>query len=620
MIQLGRSFSGYERNCCFLNTRNNRFADVSALAGFEQLDDGRTLAVSDWDQDGDLDIWLANRTGPRLRFLQNEGADDNTFVAFKLIGDPTQHCNRDAIGARVELSLSYSDTGKPVQRLVRTLCAGDSFLSQSSKWLHFGIPDKPSTRIDRVTVRWPGGIQEERFESVAPGARYELIQGSGIARKIEKARIAARKTEPHDDEPMEHRVDETQTTPAGRLRFLQPVGMSRISYENYTGNEVLLTLDDGRPTLITLWATWCPNCLHELTGYSTRHAAMDKFGVRCLLLNVDRVSNGPIPTDTDPQELLKKLAITSAQGRATVKLIEALNEAVQSRVYARKPLALPCSALIDSAGRVVAVYQGQLSDDQLAHDVRNLDCDTATARQLAVPLAGRWTNRQFRSDPISIARVYMEGDYLQDARQVLIDHLAKETGPPDAVSGGVISARNRRLADVLRVLGQLDAGRGQLERSLSRYRESLRFRPDWRPAIQEMVSIQTRLGDSLRAKGKTAEAVQQYVDALRWLPGWPPAANNLAWIRATNPNASLRNGSEALELAEAVCRASDFEEPAALDTLAAAYAETGQFDRAIELAERAAKFADLAGKTELARQIGRRIQLYRNQQPYREET
>ena len=53
MLRAGRSLSGHERNCCFLNGRGGRFADVSAVARLDFDDDGRVLALADWDYDGD---------------------------------------------------------------------------------------------------------------------------------------------------------------------------------------------------------------------------------------------------------------------------------------------------------------------------------------------------------------------------------------------------------------------------------------------------------------------------------------------------------------------------------------------------------------------------------------
>ena len=85
MIDSGRSFSGRERNCVFLNTRDGRFANLSAGSGLDFPDDGRALAVCDWDQDGDLDLWLSARTGPMLRFVRNDSGDGHNFVAVRLI-------------------------------------------------------------------------------------------------------------------------------------------------------------------------------------------------------------------------------------------------------------------------------------------------------------------------------------------------------------------------------------------------------------------------------------------------------------------------------------------------------------------------------------------------------
>ena len=55
LLASGRSLSGRERNCCFLNLGGSTFADVSAVSGFDFPDDARGLAVVDWDADGDLD-------------------------------------------------------------------------------------------------------------------------------------------------------------------------------------------------------------------------------------------------------------------------------------------------------------------------------------------------------------------------------------------------------------------------------------------------------------------------------------------------------------------------------------------------------------------------------------
>ena len=164
MIREGRSFSGHERNCCFLNLggASPRFANVSSATGLDLLEDGRGLALCDWDWDGDLDLWLTNRTGPRVRFIRNDAAAANASILFRLRGAT---CNRDAIGARLELHLGAE--GDPVR--IKTLRAGHGHLSQSSKWVHFGLGAE--TMVDHVIVHWPGG-EKERFDGLSADGRY----------------------------------------------------------------------------------------------------------------------------------------------------------------------------------------------------------------------------------------------------------------------------------------------------------------------------------------------------------------------------------------------------------------------------------------------------------------
>ena len=146
LIDQGNSFSGSERNCLFMNTRDGRFATVSAVTGIDFPDDARSPGLVDWDHDGDLDLWVSNRTAPMLRFLRNDSQTKNHWIALKLTG---KDCNRDAIGARVTIRLKGGGL------VMRTLKAGEGFLAQSSKWLHFGLGD--AAAIETISVQWPGG-------------------------------------------------------------------------------------------------------------------------------------------------------------------------------------------------------------------------------------------------------------------------------------------------------------------------------------------------------------------------------------------------------------------------------------------------------------------------------
>ena len=70
-VSRGKSFSGYERNALFFNRKGKGFAEVGGILGVDFDDDARAVATVDWDRDGDLDLWVANRTAPQVRLLRN---------------------------------------------------------------------------------------------------------------------------------------------------------------------------------------------------------------------------------------------------------------------------------------------------------------------------------------------------------------------------------------------------------------------------------------------------------------------------------------------------------------------------------------------------------------------
>ncbi len=94
--------------------------------------------------------------------------------------------------------------------------------------------------------------------------------------------------------------------------------------------------------------------------------------------------------------------------------------------------------------------------------------------------------------------------------------------------------------------------------------------------------------------------------------------NDTAWMLATNPNASIRNGAEAVELAERAVQLSDGREPAIMGTLAAAYAEAGKFPEAVQTGRKALELATQQNKQSLAESIKAKIPLYEAGTPFRE--
>ncbi len=127
------------------------------------------------------------------------------------------------------------------------------------------------------------------------------------------------------------------------------------------------------------------------------------------------------------------------------------------------------------------------------------------------------------------------------------------------------------------------------------------------------------MGEILMAQGKHARAAEAYRSALRLDPGNLAAANDLAMLLATSPDSSVRDGASAVRLARSVVARADREkQPIALDTLAAAYAECGEFAEALSTAREARAAGLRLGQRDLASEIACREALYKKRRPYRQ--
>jgi tetratricopeptide (TPR) repeat protein len=113
--------------------------------------------------------------------------------------------------------------------------------------------------------------------------------------------------------------------------------------------------------------------------------------------------------------------------------------------------------------------------------------------------------------------------------------------------------------------------------------------------------------------------VKHYQSALKAEPGSTIVASNLAWILATHRNAEIRDGAQAIRLAVSCCQATGFSDASTVATLAAAYAEAGDYDKAAEKNRQALELLQKAGgqQSELDK-LHQRQTLYESGQPYRQ--
>jgi tetratricopeptide (TPR) repeat protein len=111
--------------------------------------------------------------------------------------------------------------------------------------------------------------------------------------------------------------------------------------------------------------------------------------------------------------------------------------------------------------------------------------------------------------------------------------------------------------------------------------------------------------------GKVNKAAEEWSIAAALDPDYPDALNNLAWVLATNKDAQKRDGRKAIILAQKACRLTDYKDAAKLDTLAAAYAEVGEFDKAVAAIQEGIQIAQSSERKELANEMVERLKLYR---------
>ena len=154
--------------------------------------------------------------------------------------------------------------------------------------------------------------------------------------------------------------------------------------------------------------------------------------------------------------------------------------------------------------------------------------------------------------------------------------------------------------------------KGRTDEAIDHYQKTLELQP-------ENADAHTNLGSAFLEKGRPQDAITQYRDALQIAPENIAAQSNLAWLLATSSDPSLRNGSEALGLAEQANRLSGGNRPVILRILAAAYAENGRFADAIEGAERALQSADAQNNSTLVDALRKEIALYQAGSPYHKQ-
>jgi tetratricopeptide (TPR) repeat protein len=153
--------------------------------------------------------------------------------------------------------------------------------------------------------------------------------------------------------------------------------------------------------------------------------------------------------------------------------------------------------------------------------------------------------------------------------------------------------------------------KGEVANALIHYQKLLELQPD-------NIEVHNIVGTVLVQQGRIREGVEEWEKVLTIQPDNGNAMSNLAWVLATSPDASVRNGAKAVQLASEALRISGRRIPILFRTLAAAYAETGQFSQAIQTAQEGVDLANSQGNSGLATELQGNITLYQEQRPLRD--
>ena len=379
----GGSFSGRERGCCFLNLGDGKFGDVSAVSGLDFPDDGRAAVPLDWDHDGDLDLCVLNRSGPQIRFLRNQYRGRNSSVMIRLQGTES---NRDAIGARLTMTVRHEEK---THQIIRTLRAGDGYLSQRSKWLHFGL--SAGQQVEGLSIRWPSGnfqdiaalevgkryvIQEMKLPSALPAARQNVASKS-VARS--PTSVAPAGAAPSGVAP-------AGATARGQSRTMLASPMPIPAWDGRKTGAARATPRNER-TLLTLWSVDCLPCRRELKELAAGTAALEKLSLKIQPLCTDDRQK----TLKQAGGILRDLGWKQAPRIASARLLDQL-QLIHDEVFdLHDPLPLPCSFLIDEQGRLSVIYKGALDLEQLLRDVKSVGLPPTERRDLAGEFKGKWS-------------------------------------------------------------------------------------------------------------------------------------------------------------------------------------------------------------------------------------
>lgn len=274
MFRDGFSFSGYERDGFYLSVAQKeastggprrRYANVSGVSGLDSPSDGRSTVFADFDNDGDLDIFLTTIQGDAHLLYRNEVGSDLGFLRISLRGTKS---GPDAFSSVVRVG-----TSRGVQTQVKS--GGEGYLAEHDPRLLFGLGKDDAA--EWVEVTWPNGVKE-RFDRPFPSrSSWILVEGDATPHAVQETRASL---------PAPYAQDEALLSSLG-LRKGGELPDFQVVARDGSSASWKTKLNPDQRTLVNLWATWCVPCRTEMPELQTKVPFFRDRGVGVLGISID---------------------------------------------------------------------------------------------------------------------------------------------------------------------------------------------------------------------------------------------------------------------------------------------------------------------------------------------
>ncbi len=315
ILKDGFSFSGFERDKVWMRVED-KYLDVSDISGADDENDGRSLCVADFDNDGDQDFFVHNIQRERHMLYRNDVVADPASRSVAVLLSATKG-HPQGFGAVVVGTLAE-------RKLAKLNSCGAGYLSQNATELIFGTGEALAIE---VSVRWPGR-ETESFGALKVGGRYLLVEGTGKPREMARKRF------------------EFRDPAAPGIRVRAGDKLEQILVLDEKGAEERVAVKGlKKPLLVNFWASYCSSCVAELVDFE----ALCKSGAAdVVLVNLDSESD-------------RKLASSLLAAKGVTCPCRFVSDELMEKLLDPERLPLPTTLVFGPDGTLEEVIQGPIS-------------------------------------------------------------------------------------------------------------------------------------------------------------------------------------------------------------------------------------------------------------------